>query len=198
MSDTEEDVDSVIAYVPAGLTEERPRRERPGETLQADRGVRESERSDRAWIETAPPPPIEEAQDMPRDERRLGPAIDLMYAEVAARCRSQLANRKGKKRMAEGPQRVRAAADEPGLCEMPIWASCPPVQESRMTTGGGHGRLGVHADEDQDESRLRGNCGPRGAGPREGTLGEQVTFEGRRGMGMPWPNCEMHKETIQD
>ena len=65
-------------------------------------------------------------------------------------------------------------------------------------TGGGHGRREVHADEDQDESRPQGNCGPQGAGPRETTSGEQVIFEGRRGMGMPWTNCEMHRETIQD
>ena len=135
---------------------------------------------------------------MPRDERRLGPAIDLMYAEVAARCRSQLVSRKGKKRMAEGPQRVRAAADEPGTCEMPIWASDPSVQQSRMTTGGGHGRWGVHAGEDQDESRSQSSCGPRGAGPREATLGGQATPEERRGMRMPWASCEMHKEIIQE
>ena len=65
-------------------------------------------------------------------------------------------------------------------------------------TGGGHGRREVHADEDQDESRPQGDCGPQGAGPRETTPGEQVIFEGRRGMGMPWTNCEMHREAIQD
>ena len=135
---------------------------------------------------------------MPREARRLGPAIDLMYAEVAARCKSQLANRKGKKRMAEGPQRVRAAADELGTCEMPIWASDPPVQQSRMTTGGGHGRCGAHAGENQDEIRPQSSGGPRGAGPREATLGGQVTLEERLGMGMPWASCEMHRETIQD
>ena len=30
------------------------------------------------------------------------------------------------------------------------------------------------------------------------TSGEQDIFEGRRGMGMPWTDCEMHGETIQD
>ena len=65
-------------------------------------------------------------------------------------------------------------------------------------TGGGHGRRGVHADEDQDESRPQGGCGPQGAGPRETAPEEQVIFEGRRGMGMPWTNCEMHREAIQD
>ena len=52
--------------------------------------------------------------------------------------------------------------------------------------------------EDQDESRSQSNCGPRGAGPREATLGGQVTLEERPGMGRPWASCEMHREAIQD
>ena len=191
MSDTEEDVDPVMACTPSGLPGERPTCESPEGTLQDDRNAQ-------AWIEMAPPPPIGDARGTPREVRRLGPAIDLMYAEVAARCRSQLANRKGKKRMAEGPQRVRAAADELGTCEMPIRVSDPPAQQSRRMTGGGHGRCGVHAGEDQDEIRPQSSCGPRGAGPREATLGGQATLEERLGMGMPWASCEMHRETIQD
>ena len=123
MSDTEEDVDPVIAYTPSGLPGERPTCESPEGTLQDDRNAQ-------AWIEMAPPPPIGDARGMPREARRLGPAIDLMYAEVAARCKSQLANRKGKKRMAEGPQRTRAAAGEPGMGEKPIWEPDPCAQES--------------------------------------------------------------------
>ena len=191
MSDTEEDVDPVMACTPTGLPGERPSCESPGGTLQ-------DERNAQAWIETAPPPPIGDAQGMPVEAGRLDPAIDLMYAEVAARCKSQLANRKDKKRMAEGPQRVRAVADEPGACEMPIRASDPSVQQSKTITGGGHGRREVHAGEEHDESRTQNRCGPRGAGPREATLGGQATPEERRGTRTPWASCEMHKEIIQE
>ena len=85
-------------------------------------GEVKNERSARAWIETAPSPPLEEARDKPMGGQRLDPEIDLMYAEVAARRRSQLVNLKGRKRMAEGPQRSLTTAEEPGVGEMPIRA----------------------------------------------------------------------------
>ena len=198
MSDVEEDMNPVLADTPAGSPEERPLREGPGMALHNERGKTNSEKNARAWIETAPPPPIEVTWDIPRDERRLGPAIDLMYAEVAARRRSQWADLKGKKRMAEGPQRTRAVAEEPGRGEMPTWAPRPPAHEDWTRTEGGQGWRGVHADGDRDGSQPQGDHGPRGAGPREMTSGEQDIFDGRRGMGMPWTDCETHREIIQD
>ena len=198
MSDVEEDMNPVLADTPAGSPEERPLRECPGMALHNERGKTNSEKNARAWIETAPSPPIEVTWDIPRDERRLGPAIDLMYAEVAARRRSQWADLKGKKRMAEGPQRTRAVAEEPGRGEMPTWAPRPPAHEDWTRTEGGQGWRGVHADGDRDESQPHVDQWPRGAGPREATSGEQIIFEGRRGMGMPWMDCETHEETIQN
>ena len=191
MSDTEEDVDPVMACTPSGLPGERPTCESPDGTLQDDRNAQ-------AWIERAPPPPIGDARGMPREARRLGPEIDLMYAEVAARCKSQLAKRKGKKRMAEGPQRERTVADELGTCEMPILVSDPPAQQNGRMTGGGHGRCGAHAGENQDVIRPQSSGGLRGAEPREATLGGQAALEEGLGRGTPGTSSAVHRETIQD
>ena len=95
---------------------------------------------------------MEEAWEKPMGGQRLDPETDLVYAESVAGYRAQLGQQKGRKIMAEGPQRRLTTAMELGGDELSPRVWDPPTLGTTTTARSGDGQ------PEGEENERKGQC----------------------------------------